>query len=68
MNIINFQYAKNYSNINIPSYLYNIRNNSISHQNFKLNINNINSLNFILYLKFFYEYRIFNFTVNNNIY
>ena len=40
MNIINFQYAKNYSNINIPSYLYNIRNNSISHQNFKLNINN----------------------------
>lgn len=56
MNIINFQYAKNYSNINIPSYLYNIRNNSISHQNFKLNINNINSLNFILYLKFFYEY------------
>jgi glycosyltransferase involved in cell wall biosynthesis len=23
MNIINFQYAKNYSNINIPSYLYN---------------------------------------------
>ena len=56
INIINFQFAKNYSNINIPSYLYNIRNNSISHKNFKLKINNMNSHNFILFLKIFYKY------------
>ena len=33
MNIINFQFANNYSNVNIPGYLYNKRNESISHNN-----------------------------------
>ena len=31
MNIINFQFASNYSCINLPGYLYNIRKTSISH-------------------------------------
>ena len=56
MNIINFEFARNYSNINIPGYLYSIRNNSISHENFKVKLNNINCINFILYLKLFYKY------------
>ena len=30
LNMINFHFAKNYSNINLPGYLYNIRLNSMS--------------------------------------
>ena len=56
MNLVNFEFARNYSNINIPGYLYSIRNNSISHENFKVKLNNINCINFILYLKLFYKY------------
>ena len=56
MNIINFQFANNYTNIKIPGYLYNIRENSISHHRYKLKINIKNCQNYLLFLKLFYKY------------
>lgn len=55
MNIINFQFANNYSNVNIPGYLYNIRKKSISH-NYASNYNILISKNFLLYFKLLYKY------------
>ena len=55
MNIINFQFANNYSNANIPGYLYNIRKKSISH-NYTSNYNIVISKNFLLYFKLLYKY------------
>lgn len=56
MNILNFQFANNYTNINLPGYLYNIRQFSISHtiKNKKDLI--IKSINIYLYLKIFLKY------------
>jgi glycosyltransferase involved in cell wall biosynthesis len=58
LNIINFQFAHNYTNINLPGYLYNIRKNSISqisgNENKKKLI--IVSISFFLYLKLFFKY------------
>ena len=56
LNIINFQFANNYTNINLPGYLYNIRENSISHEvgNEKKLIKE--SISFYLYLKLFFKY------------
>ena len=56
INILNFQFAKNYTNINIPGYLYIIRNKSISHGNFGINHAIMIYRNFFLFLKLFYEY------------
>ena len=56
INIINFQFANNYSNLNLPGYLYNIRKKSISHGNFGKNHDIMISRNFFLYLKLFYKY------------
>ena len=50
MNIINFQFANNYSNVNIPGYLYNIRKKSISH-NYASNYNIFISKNFLIIKK-----------------
>ena len=57
LNILSFQFANNYSNINIPGYLYNLRENGMSSDN-KGNIKHdiILSYNFLLYFKFFYKY------------
>ena len=33
MNVVNFQFANNYTNLNLPGYMYNIRKVSISHSN-----------------------------------
>ena len=61
INIINFQFAKNYSNVNFPGYLYNIRKKSITHGDLGINHDIMISNNFILYLKLFYKYvRFFN--------
>jgi hypothetical protein len=56
INIISFNYANNYSNINLPGYLYNIRKNSMSkfHNDDKHDI--IMSINYYLYYKLFYRY------------
>ena len=56
INILNFHYANNYSNINLPGYLYNIRKESMSRTGYNNNHDIIVSYNFLLYLKLFYKY------------
>ena len=57
INILAFQFANNYSNVNIPGYLYILREEGMSNDN-KGNIGHdiILSYNFLLYFKFFYRY------------
>ena len=56
INILAFQFGTNYSNINSPGYLYNLRNDGMSTFS-KGNIlhNKILSYNYLLYLKFLYK-------------
>ena len=57
LNILSFQFANNYSNINLPGYLYNLREDGMSRDkkgNIKHDI--ILSYNFLLYFKFLYNY------------
>ena len=56
INILNFQFANNYSNINIPGYLYNIRKNSMSRGNNGNKHEIITSINYLLFYKLFYRY------------
>ena len=56
INIISFNYAKNYSNINLPGYLYNIRKNSMSNGRNGRRHDIIVSINYLLYFKIFYRY------------
>jgi len=56
LNIINFFFAKNYSNINVPGYLYNIRKNSMSKESNDDKHNKIISYNYLLYYKLLYRY------------
>lgn len=56
LNIINFQFANNYTNINLPGYLYNIRESSISHIKGNSNHVIIESISFYLYFKLFLKY------------
>ena len=56
MNIINFQFANNYSNINTPGYLYNIRKKSVSHKKFGSYYDTRISKNVLLYLQLLYKY------------
>jgi glycosyltransferase involved in cell wall biosynthesis len=56
MNIINFQYAFNYSNIKLGGYMYNIRKDSSSHKNIGYNrVINISN-NILLYFKLLFKY------------
>ena len=57
LNILAFQFSNNYSNINIPGYLYNLREGGMSHDS-KRNIEHdiILSYNYLLYLKLLYQY------------
>ena len=56
INILNFNYARNYSNIKLPGYLYNIRKDSMS----RIDVGNKHDLsvgyNYLLYFEFFYKY------------
>ena len=56
INMLNFNYARNYSNIKLPGYLYNIRKDSMS----RIDVGNKHDLsvgyNYLLYYKFFYKY------------
>ena len=54
--MIHFQFSNNYSNIFLPGYLYNLRENSMSN-NF-ININHLKtiSINYLLCFKLFYRY------------
>ena len=58
LNILAFHFANNYSNINLPGYLYNLREDGMSSDN-KGNIKHdiILSYNFLLYFKFLYNYK-----------
>ena len=51
-----FNNANNYSNINLPGYLYNIRRNSMSRFNNDNKHNIIVIINYLLYYKFFNRY------------
>lgn len=55
INIMSFNFAKNYSNIKIPGYLYNKRENSMS-RGLKTNFYIVRDYNFLLYYKFLYTY------------
>ena len=56
MNVVNFQYANNYTNINIPGYMYNIRKISISHSDIGNENDIIICKNLYIYFKLFYKY------------
>ena len=56
MNILNFNYAHNYSNLNLPGYLYNIRKNSMSRINLGSEQDLIVSYNYFLYYNLLYKY------------
>ena len=56
INILNFNFAHNYSNIKLPGYLYNVRKNSMSRIGDIKKKDIIISYNFLLFYKFFYKY------------
>ena len=56
LNILNFNFANNYSNINLPGYLYKVRKNSMSRIDNGKAHDLIVSYNFLLYFKLFYKY------------
>ena len=55
LNIINFHFANNYTNINIIGYLYNIRKSSITHLKEKSQYLIKKSISFFLYYQLFYR-------------
>lgn len=56
LNLIVFHFANNYSNIEVPGYLYNIRKISMSHGDGGKELKIIRSINYLLYFKIFYKY------------
>ena len=56
LNIISYHYANNYSNINLPGYLYTIRNSSMSRGDGGIELSIIRSINHLLYFKIFLKY------------
>ena len=56
MNIVSYQFANNYTNKNIPGYLYTIRKNNIPMGNENRKMKVIRAMNYLLYFKLFYKY------------
>ncbi len=56
MNIISYQFANNYTNINLPGYLYIIRKVSMSRGDGGEKLMKIRALNHLSYFKLFYKY------------
>ena len=56
MNIISYHFAKNYSNVNIPGYLYTIRKISMSRGDGGNQLKQIRTMNYFFYFKLFYRY------------
>ena len=56
MNIIIYQFARNYSNIDLPGYLYNIRKVSMSRGEGGKKLKIIRTINHVFYFKLFYKY------------
>ena len=56
LNIINFHFAKNYSNIKIGGYLYNVRASSMSNGFININHRIKQNISYFLYFKLLYKY------------
>ena len=56
MNIASYQFAKNYTNINIPGYLYIIRKVSMSRGDGGNKLKQIRAMNYLFYFRLFYKY------------
>ena len=56
LNIIIFNFAQNYTNLNIPGYLYNVRKSSITHKEEDSNSLIQKSISFFLYYFIFHRY------------
>ena len=56
MNIVSYQFAKNYTNINVPGYLYIIRKVSMSRGNGGDKLKKTRAMNYLFYFKLFYKY------------
>ena len=66
MNLIIYHFANNYSNIFLPGYMYNIRQVSMSHGDGGDRLNQIRSINYLLYFKIIFKY-IKQFEINRKI-
>ena len=66
MNIISYQYARNYTNIELPGYLYIIRKVSMSRGEGGIKLKQIRAMNHLYYFKIFYKY-IVEFNKDRNI-
>ena len=56
MNLISYHFANNYSNIDLPGYMYNLRKVSMSHGDGGIELKTIRSINHFLYFNIFYKY------------
>ena len=56
MNLISYHFANNYSNINLPGYMYNLREVSMSRGDGGIDLKIIRSINHYSYFKIFYKY------------
>ena len=56
MNLISYHFANNYSNIDLPGYMYNLRKVSMSHGDGGNELKIIRSINYLLYFRIFYKY------------
>ena len=56
MNLIIYHFAHNYSNIDLPGYMYNLRSISMSRGNGGIELKIIRSINHLLYFQIFYKY------------
>lgn len=56
INILNFEFASNYSNLNLIGYMYNVRKDSISHTNEEKGKNLKNALCMFFFYQLFYKY------------
>ena len=56
MNIVSYQFAKNYTNVNLPGYLYVKKKDSVLQGNEIIKLNKIKALNYLFYIKLFYRF------------
>jgi teichuronic acid biosynthesis glycosyltransferase TuaG len=56
MNIVSYQFANNFTNVNIPGYLYTIKKDSLLIGNENKRMKEIRAMNHVLYFKLFYKY------------
>ena len=66
INLIIYHFAHNYSNINLPGYMYNLRRVSMSRGDGGIELKSIRSINYLLYFKILYRY-IKTFNISRNI-